>query len=217
MMKSFAVLGLGRFGKEMALQLARGGAEVLAIDRERKMVEEVADEVTRAVTANLRDKDALQELGVADCDEVILSVGSDLAVSVLAVMNLKAIGVKHLICKAYDEVHRDVLLKLGADQVIIPEQEFAARLAVHLITPRIRDTIRLTEDVSIEEISVPEVWTGKTLSDLSIRNKYDVNVITIRRGDHVIASPKAGDRIEKGDVLLLLGDKKALAGIRKLR
>ncbi len=216
-MKSFAVLGLGRFGKEMALRLAQGGAEVLAVDRERKVVDEVADAVTRAVTANIRDKDTLLELGVAECDEVILSVGSDLAVSVLTVMNLKAIGVRHLICKAYDETYRDVLLKLGADQVLIPEKEFAGKLAAQLINPRMRDYIQLTDDYSIEEVSAPESWEGRSLSELSIRNRYGVNVITIRRGNQVIASPRAEDRIARGDTLLLLGDQKSLHTVRKLR
>ena len=216
-MKSFAVLGLGRFGKELALQLARGGAEVLAIDRERKIVDEVADEVTRAVTANLRDKDALQELGVAECDEVILSVGSDLAASVLAVVNLKALGVKHLVCKAYDEVHRDVLLRLGADQVLIPEQEFAAKLAAQMISPRLRDQIQLTEDYVIEEMAVPESWVGKTLGEMNIRNRFDVTVLTVRHGEKIVPAPGATEKLLAGDVVLLLGEKKAAAAVRKLR
>jgi len=216
-MKSFAVLGLGRFGKELALQLSRGGAEVLAIDRERKIVDEVADEVTRAVTANLRDKDTLQELGVAECDEVILSVGSDLAASVLAVVNLKALGVKHLICKAYDEVHRDVLLKLGADQVMIPEQEFAAKLAAQMISPRLRDQIQLTDEYVIEEVAVPESWIGKTLGEMNIRSRFDVTVVTVRHGEKVVAAPGAGERLTAGDVVLLLGEKKAMSAVHKLR
>ena len=216
-MKSFAVLGLGRFGKELALQLSRGGAEVLAIDRERKIVDEVADEVTRAVTANLRDKDTLQELGVAECDEVILSVGSDLAASVLAVVNLKALGVKHLICKAYDEVHRDVLLKLGADQVMIPEQEFAAKLAAQMISPRLRDQIQLTEEYVIEEVAVPESWIGKTLGEMNIRSRFDVTVVTVRHGEKVVAAPGAGERLTAGDVVLRLGEKKAMSAVHKLR
>ena len=216
-MKSFAVLGLGRFGKELALQLSRGGAEVLAIDRERKIVDEVADEVTRAVTANLRDKDTLQELGVAECDEVILSVGSDLAASVLAVVNLKSLGVKHLICKAYDEVHRDVLLKLGADQVMIPEQEFAAKLAAQMISPRLRDQIQLTEEYVIEEVAVPESWIGKTLGEMNIRSRFDVTVVTVRHGEKVVAAPGAGERLTAGDVVLLLGEKKAMSAVHKLR
>ena len=216
-MKSFAVLGLGRFGKEMALQLARGGADVLAVDRERKNVDEVADEVTRAVTANIRDKDVLQELGVAECDEVILAVGTDLAASVLAVMNLKAIGVKHLTCKAFDEVHRDVLLKLGADEVLIPEQEFAAKLAAQKISPRMRDYLQLSDDFMIEEVNVPESWNGKTIGELQIRNRYGVTVIALRHGESVIASPRATDDIRPGDILLLLGDRKSLDSVRKVR
>ncbi len=217
MAKSFAVLGLGRFGREMALQLARGGGEVLVVDNAQKDVDEIADRVTRAVCADVRDRDALQELGVAECDEVILSVGSDLAVSVLTVMNLKALGVKHLICKAYDEVYREVLLKLGADRVVIPEQESAVRTAARLLSPRIRDYIQLTEDFSIEEISVPANWIGKTLGGLSIRNRYGVNVIAIRRGEKVMASPGAEERIAEGDMLLVLGEEKDLTNVRKIK
>ncbi len=217
MARSYAVLGLGRFGLEMALQLSRGGGDVLAVDNKRKVVDEIADSVTRAVSADVRDRDALQELGVAECDEVILSVGSDLAVSVLTVMNLKALGVKHLICKAYDDVHREVLLKLGADQVIIPEKESAVRTAAMLLNPRIRDYIQLTDNFSIEEISVPANWIGKTLGGLSIRNRYGVNVIAIRRGEKVLASPGAEDRIEEGDMLLVLGEEKELTGVRNIK
>jgi trk system potassium uptake protein TrkA len=165
----------------------------------------------------LRDRDALQELGVAECDTVILSVGSDLAASVLAVVNLKAIGVKHLVCKAYDEVHRDVLLKLGADQVLIPEQEFAIKLAAQMISPRLRDQLQLTDDYVIEEVAVPEEWTGKTLGGMNIRNRYDVTVLTVRHGDRVVPAPRATEQILSGDVLLLLGDRKAMAAVRRLR
>ncbi len=217
MARSFAVLGLGRFGREMALQLSRGGGEVLAVDNNERDVDEIADGVTRAVCADVRDRDALQELGVADCDVVILSVGSDLAVSVLTVMNLKALGVKHLICKAYDEVHREVLVKLGADRVVIPEKESAVRTAARLLSPRIRDYIQLTENFSIEEISVPANWVGKTLGGLSIRNRYGVNVIAIRRGEKVLASPGADDRIEEGDMMLVLGEEKELSGVRNIK
>ncbi len=217
MAKSYAVLGLGRFGKELALQLARGGADVLAVDRDRNVVEDVADEVTRAVTADLKDKDALLELGVAQCDEVILSVGSDLSASVLALMNLKAIGVRHLICKAYDEVHREILLKLGADRVLIPEQEFAGKLAAQMLTPGIRDYLQLTERFSILEISAPEIWHEKTLGHLNIRGKYNITVITIRRGETVIPSPGADETIRKDDILVLAGMQKDLAVLRQLR
>ena len=129
----------------------------------------------------------------------------------------KAIGVKHLVCKAYDEVHRDVLLRLGADQVLIPEQEFAAKLAAQMISPRLRDYIQLTEDCVIEEMTVPESWVGKTLGEMNIRNRFDVTVITIRHGEKVVAAPRATEKVLEGDVALLLGDEKAMNAIRKLR
>ena len=140
-----------------------------------------------------------------------------MAASVLAVVNLKALGVKHLICKAYDEVHRDVLLKLGADQVMIPEQEFAAKLAAQMISPRLRDQIQLTEEYVIEEVAVPESWIGKTLGEMNIRSRFDVTVVTVRHGEKVVAAPGAGERLTAGDVVLLLGEKKAMSAVHKLR
>jgi len=216
-MKSFAILGLGRFGAELALALARGGAEVLAVDRERKPVEFVADEVTRAVTCNIRDKDALGEIGVAECDCAVLCVGGDLAASVLGLMNLKALGVKKIICKAYDETYREVLLKLGADQVVIPEKEMADKLATNLISPSLKDYIALSDSDSLEEVTVPSSWIGKSLADLRIRNRYKAEVIAVRRGGKTIITPSGEEGFLPGDVLVILGDKENLADIRRLK
>lgn len=216
-MKSFAVLGLGRFGRQLALSLAQQGAEVLAIDRVRKIVDDVADEVTRAVTANIQDKDVMTELGVAECDCVIIAFGGDLAASVVALINLKAMGVKQIICKAYDEVHKEVLMKLGADRVIIPEQEIADKLANQLVSPALRDYISLSDGYLVEEISAPGCWLDRTLADLRIRSKYRADVIAIRRGGKTLVSPGGDDQIKKDDVLVLLGATEALDDIRQLR
>ncbi len=216
-MKSYAVLGLGRFGKQLALSLAARGAEVLAIDRTRKNVDEVADEVTRAVTANIQDKDVLSELGVAECDCVILAVGGDLAASVIGLMNLKAMGVKRVICKAYDETYKDVLLKLGADQVIIPEQEIAEKLAHQLISPMLKDYIALSDGFVLEEINAPSSWRDRTLAELRIRSKYKADVIAIKRSGKMLVSPCGDDDIRGDDILVLLGEQEALDDIRKLR
>ncbi len=216
-MKSYAVLGLGRFGKQLALTLARQGAEVLAVDRTRKIVDEVADEVTRAVTANIQDKDVMNELGVAECDCVILAFGGDLAASVIALMNLRALGVKQIICKAYDETHKDVLLKLGADRVIIPEQEIADKLANQLISPMLQDYIALSDGYLVEEISAPLSWQDRTLAELRIRSRYKADVIAIKRSGRMVVSPGGEDEIKKDDVLVLLGEREALDDIRRLR
>ena len=215
-MKSFAILGLGRFGGELALALAQNGAEVLAVDRERKPVEAVADQVTRAVTCNIRDKEALSEIGVAECDVAVVCAGADLAASVLGLMNLKALGVKQIICKAYDETYRDVLLKLGADSVVIPEKEMADKLATSLIHPTVKDYIELSDDDALEEMSLPGSWIGKTLSDLRIRNRYKAEVIAVRRGGKTIVTPPADDPFRDGDVIVILGSKEHLADIRQI-
>ena len=216
-MKTFAILGLGRFGMELALSLARNGAEVLAVDRERKPVEAVADYVTRAVTCNIRDKDALSEIGVSECDCAVLCVGGDLAASVLGLMNLKALGVRRIICKAYDETYQDVLTKLGADSVVIPEKEMAAKLATSLINPTVKDYIDLSDEDSLEELSVPAPWVGKTLADLRIRNRYKAEVIALRRDGQTVISPPSDDPFRPGDMIVLLGSKEHLTEIRRLR
>ena len=216
-MKTFAVIGLGRFGTELALSLAKAGAEVLAIDRNRKLVDEVADEVTRAVTCNIQEKDVLAELGVGDCDCAVLCIGSDLASSVIGLMNLKALGVGTIVCKAFDETYRDVLMKLGADRVIIPEKEMAAKLSAQLVSPMVRDYIPLSDGFMVEEITAPAVWAGKTLAELRIRSKYKADVIAVKREGKVQVSPGGDDRILSNDTVVLLGDADALNDIRKLR
>ena len=180
-------------------------------------MDEVADEVTRAVIANIQDKDVMTELGVTECDCVILAFGGDLAASVISLMNLKSLGVKKIICKAYDQTHKDVLLKLGADQVIIPEQEIADKLANQLVSPMLRDYISLTDGYVLEEISAPSFWQDRTLAELRIRSRYKADIIAIRRGGKMMISPCGDDFIRKDDVLVLLGETKALDDIRKLR
>ena len=127
-MKSYIVIGLGRFGSAIARQLCQLGAEVLALDIHADLVQQVANDVTHAVVGDARDKDVLRALGVRDMDCAIICIGQDLAASVLTVMNLKELEVPYVVCKAQDETHRRVLEKLGVDRVVIPEQEYAQRL-----------------------------------------------------------------------------------------
>ena len=128
-MKSYVVIGLGRFGTNIALQLASQGCEVLAIDNNREAIQNIAELVTKAVVADIRDKELLKTLGVHNFDCAVVAIGTDLAASVLATMNLKAVGVPYVVCKALDNTHREVLEKLGADRVVMPEQESAIRTA----------------------------------------------------------------------------------------
>ena len=128
-MRSYIVIGLGRFGTEAARRLYELGCDVLAIDNNQELVQQISNHVTQAVVGDARDKDVLKALGAADFDCGIVAICNSLGDSVVATMNLKDLGVPYVVCKAHDETHRQVLIKLGADKVVIPEQEQAYRLA----------------------------------------------------------------------------------------
>lgn len=215
-MKSYIVIGLGRFGQTLARQLCALGAEVLAMDVHNDLVQQVADEVTHAVVGDAQDKDVLRALGVRDFDCAIVAIGTNLASSVLTVMNLQELGVPYIICKAHDETHRRVLEKLGVDRVVIPEQENAARLARSLNSHNVLDYIELSEDYGILEIPAPGTWIGKTLKELNVRARLGVNIIAVESGKITNVSPSADYRILEGDIMVVLGDNDSLEAVQKL-
>lgn len=215
-MKSYIVVGLGRFGSEVARQLCVNGCEVLAMDVRSELVQQISSEVTHAVVADGQDKSVLKALGAASFDCAVVAIGDDLAASVLATMNLKELGVPYLVCKASNETHRRVLEKLGADRIVIPEQENGARLARSLSTPNVLDYIELSQDCGIAEVPAPESWQDKTLKELNVRAKLGVNIIAIRRDGKLTVSPGADFAILSGDVVVVLGDNRALEKVQKL-
>ena len=215
-MKSYIVIGLGRFGSEVARRLCEYGCEVLAMDVHSDLVQHISNDVTHAVVGDARDKEVLRALGAADFDCAIVAIGDDLANSVLATMNLKELGVPHIVCKAHDETHRQVLLKLGADQVVIPEKENAARLARNLSSPNVLDYIELSDEYGIIEVPAPKRWLDKSLKELNVRAKLGVNIIAIERDGQINVSPSADYKILEGDILVVLGDTDALSTVQKL-
>ncbi len=215
-MKSYVVIGLGRFGTTLARQLCALGAEVLAIDVRNDLVNQVANDVTQAVTADAQDKEVLRTLGVRDFDCAIIAIGDDLAASVLTTMNLKELEVPYIICKAHDETHRRVLEKLGVDRVIIPEKENAERLARSLNSHNVLDYIELSEEYGILEVPAPKSWIGKTLKELNVRAKLGVNIIAVESGKKTNVSPSADYCIQAGDIMVVLGENYALEAVQKL-
>ena len=215
-MKSYVVIGLGRFGQTLARQLCMLGAEVLAMDVSNDLVQQVADEVTHAVVGDAQDKDVLRALGVRDFDCAIVAIGGSRADAVLATMNLKELGVPYVVCKAYDETHRQVLIKLGADKVVIPEQEQANRLARNLSSPNVLDYIELSDAFGIIEVPAPTRWLGKSLKELNVRAHLGVNIIAVKQGSAINVSPGADYEIQPGDVMVVLGDTAALDAVQKL-
>ena len=215
-MKSYIVVGLGRFGTEVARQLCALGGEVLAVDSNEELVNQISNDVTHAVVADARDKSVLRALGAADFECAIVAIGGSLGDSVLATMNLKELGVPKIVCKAHDETHRQVLLKLGADEVVIPEKENAARLARSLSSPNVLEYIELSEEYGIIEVPAPKRWLDKTLKELNVRAKLGVNIIAVERGAKIDVSPAADYRIMEGDIMVVLGDADALSTVQKL-
>ena len=215
-MKSYIVIGLGKFGTEAAKRLCEFGCEVLAIDRKPELVQPVSNLVTQAVVGDARDKEVLRALGAKDFECAIVAIGDNLADSVLATMNLKELGVPYIVCKASDETHRQVLLKLGADRVVIPEQEHAHRLAKNLSSPNVLDYIELSEEYGIIEVPAPASWKGKSLKELNVRAALGVNILAIRRGGQINVSPGADFAFGDQDIVVVLGDSAALKKVQKL-
>lgn len=215
-MKSFLVIGLGRFGTEAAQNLYKQGCEVLAIDSSSELVQQISDRVTQAVVGDARDKEVLRALDAKSFDCGIVAIGNSLADSVLATMNLKELGVPYIVCKAHDETHTQVLKKLGADKVVIPEKEQAARLAKSLASANVLDYIELSEDFGIIEIPAPASWENKSLIELNVRAKLGVNILAVKREGNITVSPSADFRIARADTLVVLGDSAALKAMQKL-
>ena len=215
-MKTYLVIGLGRFGSEVARKLCQQGCEVLAMDVRADLVQQIANDVTHAVVGDGQDKDVLRALGAANFDCAIIAIGDDLAASVLTIMNLKELNVPYIVCKAHDATHRQVMEKLGADRVVIPEYEYAGRLARSLVSHNVLDYIELSTDHGILEVPAPASWVGKTLKELNVRAKMGVNIIAVESGNVTNVSPSADYRILAGDIIAIIGESRALEAVQKL-
>jgi trk system potassium uptake protein TrkA len=215
-MKSYLVIGLGLFGAGVARKLCEQGCEVLAMDVRSDLVQQVANDVTHAVVGDGQDKDVLRALDAGSFDCAIIAIGDDLAASVLTIMNLKELNVPYVVCKAHDETHRRVLEKLGADRVVIPECEYAARLARSLVSHNVLEYIELSRDYGILEVPAPKSWVGKTILELNVRAKLGINIIAVENGKTTNVSPSANYCILEGDRMVVLGDNLALKAVQNL-
>ena len=203
-MKSYVVIGLGRFGAELATRLYACGEEVMAIDTNGQLVDKIADRVTRAVAADARDIDVLEKLGVENFDRAVVAVGSDLASSSLITMNLKSLNVPFILCKAHDDTYRAILEKLGADRVIIPEREVADKLALGLTHAGIMEYIELSQEFGVVEMEPIPEWVGKTIREMELRTRYGLNVIAVRNHENAIKIPPDIDTPIEADVIMVM-------------
>lgn len=216
-MKSYAVIGLGRFGSKIAESLYENKQDVLALDINEELVDDIADKVTRAVVVDAKNKSDLKHLDIGQCDCAVIAVGSDLASSVLITMNVKSLGVKTVICKAQNETHREILEKIGADRVIIPEYEVAEKTARTLSSPGFIEFIELSDEYGIIEVAPPKPWIGKTVRELNIRAKYNINILGVIKSEKINMTPSPDTEISADCKLIILGEYDKLNIIKKIK
>lgn len=217
-MKSYVVIGLGRFGTAVATELCAQGSEVLAMDTDQANVQAIADHVTHAVVADAKDPAVLKSLGVRNFDCAVVAVGGDVGGSALITMLLKELGVPQVVCKAQSHVHRRVLEKIGADKVVFPEHEMGVKLAQSLTHSNILNFIELSDKYGIVEVSPPRQWQAMTLKQVDVRRNFGVNIVAIRddvSGELMVAP--GGDYVMKDtDTLFLLGEDSATGAVLRL-
>lgn len=183
--KTYAVFGLGRYGRAVAKELVDNGFEVIAIDDDQNIVNDAAAYLPVCKCANVTDAEVIAQLGIAELDTVVICMAGNLEASVMAVTLCKEAGVKTVIAKCANEMHQKILLRVGADKVVFPENESGIRLAKNLLSSGFIDMISLSKDVSMVEIDVKEEWVGKNLIELNLRKKYGFNIVALKKGEKV--------------------------------
>lgn len=212
-MAQFAVIGLGRFGAAAAHELMRLGHSVLGVDSDAKLVNQYADDLTRAVIADATDKQALQELGLDAMDTVLVAMGGELQANLLCVVHLKGLGIAPLWVKASSHAHHLILHKLGVERIIHPEEEMGLRVAQALSYPMVEDYISLGNGDFIVEIHVAERLEGTPLNQLFNHCQTPVHVLVLKRRSELLVSPKEDEPLQRGDVLVLLSQLHTLKAI----
>ena len=214
--KTFAVLGLGNFGMSVATELMEQGAEVLVADSSERLIEENAGYFTKAVIADLSDEEQIRELGLGNMDAVLVCMSSNLEASILCVMVAKESGVHKVIAKAENKRSREILKKVGADQIISPEQESGERMAFRLMFRDVIDFFDLTNDLDIVELEPHKDWCGKSLRELDIRARFGINVIAVRKGEKVELMRDSNTVINSGEPLLVVTTKENLEKMERM-
>ena len=215
-MKRAVVIGLGIFGYHLARTLFENGFEVVAIDKNKDVIQKIRDYSTKAILTDGTDQEIWDDIGLQEDDIAIISFGEDLAAATLITLHLKQKKVKNIIVKAPNEDHKLILEKVGATDVIIPEMDIARKLAKSMISPNVMDYIPLSEDYMIFELAPPNSFLGKTLAELQLRNPFNIEVIAVRDvvADKVNMVPHAGFVVKDGEVLVVIGKEKDISKIK---
>ena len=212
--KTYAVFGLGRYGIAVARELVRNGAEVIAVDSEEGIVNAAADELPICKCADVTDPEVIRQLGISNVDVVIVAMATNLEASVMAITLCKEIGVKTVIAKSANEMHQRILKRVGADEVVFPENESGLRLARNLLSSGFVDMVSLAKNVSMIELDVKPELVGKNLIQLNLRKKYSINVVAIRRADMVSVDIDPNAPLREDDNLIVIANPEKLAKLK---
>ncbi len=216
-MNSYLVLGLGRFGKAFAKTLSELGHDVLGVDRNPQVVQDLSEELAHVITSEISSEEFLKSIGVSNFDAAVVAIGNDLQSSILTTALLKELGAKYIISKAQNDLHAKVLMTVGANRVIFPERDMGIRVANNLASHNIIDSIQLSGDHSIMETSIPDKWVGKTINELAIRARYNVNILAVRKGDTLDISPGADYVFKEDDIVSIMGKNKDLKDLQYIK
>ncbi len=206
---TYGIIGLGRFGMALAMELAQTGADLIVLDRDEEKIREMREYTDNAFVVRGLDKKTLSETGIQNCDIAVVCIGEHLDTSILTTLNLSSLGVPHIIAKATSAEHGEILEKLGA-QVVYPERDMAVRLANRLEVSRMLDYIQLSEKLNISKLLVPEKMLGKTVLEVNLRKEFNVNIIAVENNGTLVEIVAPGYRFRSGDILFLSGSKGGL-------
>ena len=210
MKKTYAVFGLGRYGKAVVKELVEGGAEVIAVDNNEENVDEIVNVVPVCKCADVTDPEVIKQLGIENIDTVIIAMAGNLESSVMATVLCKDAGVPTVIVKCASEIHGKVLERVGADRVVIPEKESGKRLAKNLLSSGFVDMVELSEGVSMVEIDVRADWIGKSLKELNLRKKYSVNIVALKQNDDITTFIDPDMPLAEGMKFIVIADTEKL-------
>ncbi len=186
--KTYAVFGLGRYGRAVAEELVKNGADVIAVDRNEELVNDAAQFIPVCKCADVTEPEVIDKLDIEDVDVVIIAMANSLESSVMAITLCKEAGVKTVIAKCVEEMHGKIFYRVGADKVVFPEKEAGTRLGKNLLSSGFVDIVELSKDVSMVELEMKPQWVGKNLIELNLRKKYSINVVAVLKGEEVITS-----------------------------
>jgi trk system potassium uptake protein TrkA len=202
--RSIVVIGLGRFGTSLALELIKEGREVLGVDADEKIVQNISDKLTDVVQADTTDEAALREIGIQDFDSAVVAIGSDLESSILTASLLLQLGIPQVWAKATSTAHGRILEQLGVHHVIFPEMDMGKRVA-HMVSGESLDYVELDKDFVMVKTEAPDLFHGKTLSELKFRSEHGITVVATKRADSTYQPSFPETVIEKGDLMVVAG------------